>query len=117
MPSKPNSSDAAKPVCNVERVSREWKALPGVRHVAVQRDRLFESHIQGESHEKVAIKFCIKDAVHNQQVLIPLLERMSVDKAHPIPHLKPLAQESLSFGFIINFLIYFLGGKVEYKQL
>ena len=63
MPSKPNSSVAAKPVCNVETVSREWKALPGVRHVAVQRDRLFESHIQGESQEKV-----VKDAVHNQQM-------------------------------------------------
>lgn len=97
MPSKLNTSVAAKPVCNVETVSREWKEIPGVRHVAVQRDRLFESHIQGETEDKVAIKFCIKDAVHNQQVLIPLLRRMSVDKVHPIPHLKPLARESLSY--------------------
>lgn len=79
--------------CDVHNIHREWKEQAAVRHVAVQRDRLFHSY-QGEGY---SIKFVIKDAVHNQHVLIPMLKRMAILNKHPLPKLKNLAKEMLGY--------------------
>ena len=90
---------AEKPSCDVENLHREWKDSAGVRNVAIKQDRLFESSKRvGDSDvqgEKATLKFCIKDAVHNQFVLMPILQRMAAVEGHPLPYLKPLARESL----------------------
>lgn len=94
MPRKPAA--AAKPSCDVENISREWKDAPAVRLVAVRRDRLFESSkVRSDVDENQPLKFCIKDAVHNQYVLIPMLRRMAMQKNHPLPSLKAIAREIL----------------------
>ena len=93
---RPAAASCPRPSCDVERVHREWKDTPAVRHVSVRRDRLFESHQpHPDSDEKVSIKFCIKDVVHNQYVLIPLLRRMAHDEKHPLPSLKSLITQTL----------------------
>lgn len=82
---------AARAACDVENVYREWKASPGCRHMAVEMDRLFQSS-KGRDFE---VKFCIKDAVHNKQVLIPLLERLGKSPNFKLPSVKHLAREML----------------------
>lgn len=83
--------------CDVSGVYKEWKEAPSVRLVALRQDRLFESSKPPvpKGEEKVGIKFNIKDAVHNQFVLKPLLERMSQHDHHPVPYVKDLAREKL----------------------
>ncbi|CAK9032793.1 unnamed protein product [Durusdinium trenchii] len=54
--------------------------------VAIRSDRLFESHKGAKAEQP--LKICIKDAVHNMYVLIPLLEKMALDPSHPLPYLK-----------------------------
>ena len=97
------AADPDRPVCNLERVHREWKESAAVRLVSVRRDRLFESSNckpgVGDDPTCATIKFCIKDAVHNQFVLIPLLRRMASDGKHPLPPLKDLARENLDLYF------------------
>ena len=92
MPRSTSATAAARTPCNVDGVWKEWKQQAAVRHVAVETDRLFESS-QGA---KQAIKFCIKDAVRNEYVLAPLLYRMAMVENHPLPYVKPLANESLA---------------------
>lgn len=90
----PVKGQPRKAACDVSTVHRCWKDAHSVRRVSVKCDRLFEtSSTVGELDEKPNIKFTIKDAVHNQFVLVPLLERMSKHPHHPIPYLKPLAHE------------------------
>ena len=83
--------------CDVSGVYKEWKEAPSVRLVALRADRLFESSksMVPNGGEKGTIKFNIKDAVHNQFVLKPLLERMSQHDHHPVPYVKDLAREKL----------------------
>ena len=82
---------AQKVACDIENIYREWKAAPACRHVAVEDDRMFQSH-QGKNK---TVKFCIKDAVHNKFVLTPLLERLTVTPEHKLPSVKALAREIL----------------------
>lgn len=82
---------SAKAACDVENVYREWKASPGCRHMAIETDRLFQSS-KGSGFQ---VKFCIKDAVHNKQVLIPLLERLGKSPKLKLPSVKQLAREML----------------------
>ena len=94
--SMPRSSSAKpkadrKVACDIENIYREWKAAPACRHVAVETDRIFQSH-QGRGK---AIKFCIKDAVHNKFVLTPLLERLTLTPQLKLPSVKALAREIL----------------------
>ena len=93
MPRKANAEATAS--CNIENVNRQWKEAAAVRLVAVKRDRLFESCMASEG-ENLPLKFSIKDAIHNQFVLIPVLRAMALDPKHPLPILKHLARESLS---------------------
>ena len=94
MPSK--LAAAAKPSCNVENINREWKDAPAVRLVAVRRDRLFESSkVRSDLEENQPLKLCIKDAVHNKYVLIPMLRRMAMMKNHTLPSVKAIAREIL----------------------
>ena len=87
---------AAKPSCNVENINREWKDAPAVRLVAVRRDRLFESSkVRSDLEENQPLKLCIKDAVHNKYVLIPMLRRMAMMKNHILPSVKAIAREIL----------------------
>ena len=67
-----------------------------VREVAVRTDRLFAS-AKGDREQ---VKFCIKDAIYNQHVLMPLLQKMSEVPSHPLPYLKPLARENLGAQFL-----------------
>lgn len=93
---------ASMPACDVDQVSRLWKESHSVRRVAVRSDRLFESPRKAvEGEEKIPVKLCIKDAIHNQNVLIPILHRMASHPKHPLPYLKPLAHESHSCARII----------------
>ena len=91
----PRSSSAPKAApkvaCDIENVYREWKAAPACRHVAVETDRIFESH-EGKGK---GVKFCIKDAVHNKFVLTPLLERLRFTPQMKLPSVKALAREIL----------------------
>ena len=94
-----SAADPRRPACSIDRVHREWKEAPAVRLVSVKRDRLFESSKDKDNTTASSIKFCIKDAVHNQFVLIPLLRRMAAHETHPLPPLKALAQETLGLYF------------------
>ena len=76
------------PTCDVTDVYKDWKLSGSVRMVALRSDRLFES-----SKPNGSIKFSIVDAVHNQYVLKPLLERMAQHDHHPVPYVKELARE------------------------
>lgn len=97
MPSqRQRAVQASKPACDTELVYREWKESPGVRAVVVRKDRLFEPH---KDNGEQAIKICIKDAVHNRCVIIPVLKRMAVHEKHPLPYLKPLLREILGFNW------------------
>lgn len=86
-------SSSTRPSCDPELVYRTWKATDSIRMVAIRSDRLFESHKGAKAEQP--LKICIKDAVHNMYVLIPLLEKMALDPSHPLPYLKPLARETL----------------------
>ena len=79
-----------RPTCDVELVSREWKAQASVRLCLVEGDRLFASP-KGKGH---GIKVCIKDCVYNKYALIPVLGRMAQHPSHPVPYVKPLCQEN-----------------------
>lgn len=93
MPSK-RGSGTKMAACDVTNVNRCWKEEHSVRRVAVKWDRIFEpSKIVDEDNKAPIIKFSIKDAVHNQFVLVPILERMAASPEHPLPYLKPLAHE------------------------
>ena len=84
------------PTCEVGGVYKEWKAENAVRLVAVRSDRLFESSkAKDPSGEPVGVKFNIKDSVHNQFVLKPLLQRMALHEHHPLPYIKDVAREKL----------------------
>lgn len=83
------------PTCDVEMVYREWKDDPSVRMVACRTDRIFESS-KTSGADVVGVRFNIKDAVHNQCVLKPLLHRMAQHPHHPVPYVKELAKESLA---------------------
>jgi len=91
----PRAKPSAKvgPPCDVQHIYREWKASAGVRNVAVKRDRIFESSVGDDS----GIKFVIKDAAHNELVLIPILKRMAATPQHRLPNVKDLAREMLGF--------------------
>ena len=93
MPPK-ESQGASKATCDVENVYRQWKECPGIRHTAIKLDRIFEP-----SRKDEPVKFCIRDCVHNQLVIIPLLERMARDPSHPIPYIKALCREHLSCNY------------------
>ena len=96
MPSN-RGSGKKKATCDVTNVNRCWKEEHSVRKVAIKWDRIFEpSRIVDEDDKTPIIKFSIKDAVHNQYVLIPILERMAALPEHPLPYLKPLAHEFLA---------------------
>ncbi len=89
----PSSSSAKKrAACETQHVSRAWHDSHVMRRVAVRRDRLFESFKSTDS-ESYPIKVCIKDSIHNQYVLIPLLEKMALHSHHPLPTIKALAKE------------------------
>lgn len=98
-PVMPRKAQASKPACNAELVYRDWKSSPGVRAVVVRRDRLFEPATANQN-----IKICIKDAVHNQCVIKPVLYRMAADPSHPLPYLKPLLRESFGFKICKHFV-------------
>ena len=85
------------PSCDAGRVHREWKQEPAVRHAVVKNDRMFESHLVESGKEVPAVKSTIKDAVHDQFVLIPLLQRMAQHANHPVPYVNDLARESLAY--------------------
>ena len=99
-PAMPPKAEVAKPACNVELVYRDWKSSPGVRAVVVKWDRLFEATKEDET-----IKICIKDAVHNQCVIKPVLHRMAADPSHPLPYVKTLMRESFGFSNYQHFAI------------
>ena len=102
----PRRRDPNKPRCDIENVHRDWKEAPAVRLAAVRNDRLFESSGKvGDSPSggKPAVKACIKDAVHNQYVLLPLLERVALVENHQLPCLKDIARESLRLKCYILF--------------
>lgn len=85
------------PTCEISRVYREWKEQPAVRQVAIRADRLFEaSRPPAADGVPAGIKFGIRDAVHNQFVLRPLLQRMAQNPHHPVPYVKELGAESLA---------------------
>lgn len=90
MPSKA-AQQASEGSCKVDNVYREWMDAPAVRLAMVEKGRLFQPKKVGEQ-----LKICIKDAVLNKHVLIPLLKKMASTPEHPIPYLKPLAREPLS---------------------
>lgn len=94
MPRKNRASK--RPSCDTQLIHREWKQEPAVRHTAVKTDRLFESSQASENGQSTAIKFCIKDAVHNRFVLEPLLHRMAKVEVHPLPYLDNLLNERLA---------------------
>ena len=106
----PRRRDPNKPRCDIENVHREWKEAPAVRLAAVRNDRLFESPRKvGDSPGggQPSVKACIKDAVHNQYVLLPLLQRMALVEGHQLPFLKDIARESLrSMKLPISFLTF-----------
>ena len=81
--------------CDVLDVYKDWKKEPSVRLVTLRADRLFEASGQHASTERLSVKFNIKDAVHNQFVLKPLLHRMAQHDHHPVPYVKDLAREKL----------------------
>ena len=84
------------PTCEVDGVYKDWKAENAVRLVAVRSDRLFEpTKAKDPSGEPMSIKFNIKDSVHNQFVLKPMLQRMAMYEHHPLPYVKDLAREKL----------------------
>ena len=93
MPRSKSAAAAASKPCNIDGVWKEWKQQAAVRHVAVEHDRMFASS-QGD--QKKSVKICIKDAVHNQHVLAPVLRRMAVAEKHKLPYVKILANESLA---------------------
>ena len=95
---------AARPSCDINDIHREWKEQAAVRHVAINTDRLFESSMNTPGLEKKSVKFCIKDAVHNQHVMAPLLYRMARDPTHPLPTLSNVARESLVYKCYDSFL-------------
>ena len=88
---------ASRSTCDTSNIHREWRQEAAVRHTAVNTDRLFQSHQDVQGGERHSIKFSIKDAVHNEFVLAPLLFRMARDRTHPIPYLEDLARESLAY--------------------
>jgi hypothetical protein len=84
------------PTCEVDGVYKEWKAENAVRMVAVRSDPLFEPNkAKDSSGEPIGVKFNIKDSVHNQFVLNPMLQRMAQHQHHPLPYVKDVAQENL----------------------
>ena len=87
---EPAAASECRPTCNVELVSREWKAQAAVRLSLVEGDRLFTSP-KGKGE---GIKICIKDCIHNKYALIPVLGRMAQHPSHPVPYVKPLCQEN-----------------------
>lgn len=99
MPRMPSAAVDQKPkgeraACETELIYRAWKESNAVRMVALRTDRLFEFPKPkggGESKSRVSIK----NAVHNQYVLIPLLKNMAMHPEHPLPYIKPLAGETL----------------------
>lgn len=80
--------------CDATHVYRAWMEAHSVRRVAISCDRLFESSVPSDKNgHTTPVKFTIKDSIHNQYVLIPLLERMAEHPGHPLPYIKPLAKE------------------------
>lgn len=93
MPFKDKDGNAL-PACDTDLVYREWKNEPSVRLVTVKRDRMFEP-TNSDKDPLPDIKINIRDCVHNQYVLKPLLHRMAKYSHHPLPYIKPLAREIL----------------------
>ena len=85
-----------KEVCSTELIHRQWKESHAVRHVAIRCDRLFEMpKTKNKDTSDNHVKICIAVAVHNQQVLIPLLHNMAAHPKHPVPYVKALAHQKL----------------------
>lgn len=99
---------AARQTCAVDSAHRSWKDHHAVRRLAVKADRLFEPSKPSDGDEKPPVKFCIKDAVYNQHVLVPLLERMAEFPHHPLPRVKPLAHEHPSWDLVHNMFCCFM---------
>ena len=89
--SRSASGKESKTTCDVENIYRDWKGDHQVRRVLIECDRTFRSHKQASD----PVKFCIKDAVFNKPVLLPLLHCVAQHPSHVLPGVKPLAREIL----------------------